>query len=94
MARFLVPEEVLEPAGLGRELRVVFREGGSTWGVAAVHRETNRADFTVDDARLLADLFGVVAADCGDWRWQSSSTRGLFHDHYAEPFFERVAAAH
>lgn len=53
--------EVLEPAGFGRELRVVFREGRSTWGVAAVHRETNRADFTVADARLLADLSGVVA---------------------------------
>lgn len=53
--------EVLEPAGLGRELRVVFREGGRVWGVAAVHRETSRADFTGADAQLLADLSGVVA---------------------------------
>lgn len=53
--------DVLEPAGLGRELRVVFRDGGSTWGVATVHRATDRPDFSPDDAELFASLSPIVA---------------------------------
>jgi DNA-binding CsgD family transcriptional regulator len=54
--------EVLEPAGFGRELRVAFREGGHTWGVATVHRASERPDFTPEDASLLAEVSPVVAA--------------------------------
>ena len=52
---------VLEPSGFGREVRVVFREGATTWGVASVHRSTGAPDFTREDARLLASLSSVVA---------------------------------
>ena len=53
--------EVLEPSGFGREVRVVFRDGGTTWGVASLHRRTEACDFSREDARLLAALSSVVA---------------------------------
>ncbi len=53
---------VLEPAGFGRELRAVFRDGGWTWGVASIHRDTHGQDFAHEDARLLQELSPVVGA--------------------------------
>ncbi len=54
--------EVLQPAGFGHELRVVFRDGGSTWGAATIHRDTHRPDFSAEDTQLLAELSAVVGA--------------------------------
>lgn len=48
--------EVLEPAGYGQELRVVFRRGRATWGVAAIHRRSDRPDFGPAEAELVASL--------------------------------------
>lgn len=53
--------EVLRPAGYGRELRVVFRHAGATWGAATVHRATERPDFGPDEAALFTSLSPVVA---------------------------------
>ena len=53
--------EVLQPSGFGREVRVVFRDGATTWGVASVHRSTEASDFSREDALLLASLSSVVA---------------------------------
>jgi DNA-binding CsgD family transcriptional regulator len=54
--------EVLEPAGFGNELRVVFRDGGAVWGAATIHRRTEAADFDAAEERLIARLSPVVAA--------------------------------
>lgn len=54
--------EVLEPVGLGRELRVVFRDHGATWGVAAVHRACDRPDFSPAETRLFASIAATVGA--------------------------------
>jgi DNA-binding CsgD family transcriptional regulator len=54
--------EVLAPAGLGHELRVAFRDGGACWGVATLHRESARPDFTSEEAELLADVAPEVGA--------------------------------
>lgn len=53
--------EVLQPAGYGRELRVVFRHAGATWGAATVHRTSERPDFGSEEAALFASLSSVVA---------------------------------
>ena len=50
--------DVLEPAGLGRELRAVLRDRGTPWGGLVLLRETGAADFT--DAEL-AFVAGVSA---------------------------------
>lgn len=49
--------EVLAPSGYGRELRVVFRDHGVTWGCATVHRNSKEPDF----GRADADLFGALS---------------------------------
>jgi len=53
--------EVLDPAGFGQELRVVFREGASVWGVATIHRSNGSEDFDNVDERLVARLAPLVA---------------------------------
>jgi DNA-binding CsgD family transcriptional regulator len=53
--------EVLQPAGLGNELRAVFRDGGACWGVATLHRATDRADFAPEEAELLSEVSAAIA---------------------------------
>ena len=50
------------PQGLDDELRVVFRTGGSTWGVADFFRAEGRPPFTSDDVALLSGLSATVGA--------------------------------
>ena len=53
--------DVLEPSGLGRELRAVLRDRTSAWGGLILLRETSAPDFTDDELRLVAD----IACDVG-----------------------------
>jgi DNA-binding CsgD family transcriptional regulator len=52
---------VMDPIGLGSEMRVAFVRGGTVWGVAALYRERGRPDFAEDEVQLVADLAPVVA---------------------------------
>jgi DNA-binding CsgD family transcriptional regulator len=52
---------VMDPIGLGSEMRVAFVRGGVVWGVAAIYRERGRPDFTEDEVGLVAGLAPVVA---------------------------------
>ncbi|HEY4277134.1 MAG TPA: helix-turn-helix transcriptional regulator [Conexibacter sp.] len=49
-------QEILVPAGLGDEARVVFRSGGATWGAACIHRDGDSADFDVEERAFLANV--------------------------------------
>ena len=48
--------DVLQPAGLGTELRVVLRDRRQAWGALVLFRETGAPDFTDADLRLVAAL--------------------------------------
>lgn len=48
--------DVLQPAGLGRELRVVLRDRRQPWGALVLFRETGAPDFTDADLRLMSTL--------------------------------------
>ena len=54
--------EVLEPYGLGNELRVVFRSGGAAWGAMCLHREAGNQDFTDADVACIAAIAPHLAA--------------------------------
>lgn len=54
--------EILEPLGLGDELRSVLRVNGTTWGVMCLHREDSARGFDDSDAMLLAKLGPHIAA--------------------------------
>lgn len=53
--------EVLEPAGLGREMRAVLRDRGSAWGGLVFFRATTDADFTDAEVALVADVGSDLA---------------------------------
>ena len=48
--------EILEPGGLGDELRAVFRSGGAVWGAICLHRERRGQDYTQADVDVLAGI--------------------------------------
>ena len=54
--------EILEPAGLGNELRAVFRSGGAVWGALCLHREKRFTDFTAADVQFFAAIAPHLAA--------------------------------
>lgn len=54
--------EILEPSGLGHEMRAVFRSGGAVWGAMCLHRLRRFDDFTVDDIALFARIAPHLAA--------------------------------
>lgn len=54
--------DVLRPAGLPHELRVVHREGRTPWGAMIAFRGTDAPDFTAAEAALLGTLGPRVAA--------------------------------
>jgi DNA-binding CsgD family transcriptional regulator len=58
-ARF---RDVLAPAGLGSELRVVLRDRRRPWGALVLFREAGSPDFSDADLRLVSALSGDVAA--------------------------------
>jgi DNA-binding CsgD family transcriptional regulator len=53
--------EVLEPAGLGREMRAVLRDRGSAWGGLVFFRATNDSDFTDAEVALVAGVGADLA---------------------------------
>ncbi|HEV3495578.1 MAG TPA: GAF domain-containing protein [Actinomycetes bacterium] len=48
--------EILEPIGLGDELRAALRVGGDCWGVVCLHRELHAPAFSAGEARLMQQL--------------------------------------
>jgi len=53
--------EVLAPAGIPFELRAAFVNRGRCWGAVHIARREGRRDFSVRDARVLAQLTGAIA---------------------------------
>lgn len=53
--------DVLAPAGLGREVRAVLRERGRAWGALILFRETDAADFSAAELRLLSSVGPTLA---------------------------------
>lgn len=53
--------DVLEPSGLGRELRAVLRDRGRAWGGLVLFRETAAPDFGSSELGLLAAVGPVLA---------------------------------
>jgi DNA-binding CsgD family transcriptional regulator len=54
--------EILEPKGLGHELRAVFRSGGAVWGALCLHRERRFEDFTPAHVQFFAAIAPHLAA--------------------------------
>lgn len=52
--------DILQPLGLGDELRAVFRVGGICWGCICLHREAG-ADFSKEEAEYLQRLAPHIA---------------------------------
>lgn len=53
--------DVLEPAGLGRELRAVLRDRTSAWGALILLRDTKSSDFSDDELALMSRCSDIVA---------------------------------
>lgn len=53
---------MMRPSGFGDEARVVFTDGGATWGVAALYRENGRPPFDEADLGTLERLAPMAAA--------------------------------
>jgi DNA-binding CsgD family transcriptional regulator len=54
-------QQILRPAGLGDELRVMLRVGGSTWGVGVICRELGSSDFDADERTFFAGIATDIA---------------------------------
>jgi DNA-binding CsgD family transcriptional regulator len=52
--------EILEPLGLGDELRAALVAGGACWGFICLHRGSGSSSFTSEEARLLDSLAAVM----------------------------------
>jgi DNA-binding CsgD family transcriptional regulator len=48
--------DIMAPLGLGDEMRVALRDGGTTWGFLCLHREDGAAGFTPDELRAAVRL--------------------------------------
>lgn len=53
--------DVLEPAGLGREMRALLRDRSSAWGGLVLMRETRSPDFSDGDIEVVARCSDVLA---------------------------------
>lgn len=62
LARSQRYREILEPVGLGHEMRAVFRSGGVVWGAMCLHRLRRFEDFTLEHSALLAAIGPHLAA--------------------------------
>jgi DNA-binding CsgD family transcriptional regulator len=49
------------PAGIGDELRVMLRAGGSIWGLGVIFRELGSRDFDADERAFLAGIANDIA---------------------------------
>lgn len=54
--------EILEPIGLGNEMRAVFRTGGAVWAAMCLHRLKRFQDFTPADIAFFARIAPHLAA--------------------------------
>jgi DNA-binding CsgD family transcriptional regulator len=54
-------QDVLAPSGVGPELRVVFRDGGATWGGMVLMRGTDLGDFRDDELAAVSSSVRDVA---------------------------------
>jgi DNA-binding CsgD family transcriptional regulator len=54
-------QSIIRPAGLGDELRVVFRANGSSWGYATIFRELGDPHFTGDERAFIAEISNQIA---------------------------------
>jgi DNA-binding NarL/FixJ family response regulator len=54
-------QQILRPAGLGDELRMMLRVGGSTWGLGVICRELGSSDFDADERTFLAGIATDIA---------------------------------
>ena len=54
--------EVMQPAGLGPELRAVLRDHGRPWGALILFRESGAPDFSDEELRTVAALAPDVAS--------------------------------
>ena len=71
--------DFLQPQGYDDELRVVFRTGGRTWGVAGLFREPGRDPFDADDVAVLEAVSPIVAAAFRTHAALSVPTPGFTH---------------
>jgi DNA-binding CsgD family transcriptional regulator len=62
LARSARYREILEPAGLGAEMRAVFRLGRVVWGGMCLHRERRYQDFSSADLAFFTALAPHLAA--------------------------------
>jgi DNA-binding CsgD family transcriptional regulator len=54
-------QQILRPAGIGDELRMMLRVGGSTWGLGVICRELGSSAFDADERTFLADIAPDIA---------------------------------
>jgi DNA-binding NarL/FixJ family response regulator len=54
-------QQILRPAGVGDELRMLLRVGGSTWGLGVICRELGSRGFTADERAFLAGIATDIA---------------------------------
>jgi DNA-binding CsgD family transcriptional regulator len=52
--------DIQQPAGLGPELRLLFRTGSATWGLTCISRAAGEPDFTDDELAWLRDVAPLV----------------------------------
>jgi DNA-binding CsgD family transcriptional regulator len=75
--------EMLDPNGIGDELRAAFMDGSTCWGATALYRERGRASYTPAERDFLASIAGDVAAGLrraivlGELRFEESDGPGL-----------------
>ncbi|MGH2719173.1 MAG: helix-turn-helix transcriptional regulator [Actinomycetota bacterium] len=75
--------EIMEPLGLGDELRMAFRSGGTTWGFLCLHRAAAVAGFAPEDAAALRFLAPYITD--GLRRATIAGTGGHPSSHRAAP---------
>ena len=54
--------ELLDPEGMGHEMRAVFRSGGGVWGAMCLHRLKRFEDFTPEHVAFFAAIMPHLAA--------------------------------
>lgn len=62
LARSRRYREILEPNGLGHEMRAVLRSGGTIWGAMCLHRLNRFEDFTPEHVAFFAAIAPHLAA--------------------------------
>src|ERR1051326_6449810 len=53
--------ELLQPLGIGWELRAAFVADGDPWGACGIYRYPDQPDFSAQDAAFVADISRILA---------------------------------